>query len=142
MESIVTAYSVSAIVHVSTCYRSALRSASHTVAPSVAGQTGEPSDSLEHARGPVAKHTGLIKCGFRGSDDALTLPFNIPENAFASVALRQVAVLLNTLGQDSMATTANALAATIEAGIQQYGIYTHPLTGKQQYAFEVDGFGN
>jgi meiotically up-regulated gene 157 (Mug157) protein len=103
--------------------------------------TSEPSDSLEHGRGPVARGTGLIKCGFRGSDDAVTLPFNIPENAFASVALRNVAGLLRSLNQPAVALRADTLAAEVENAIQAHGVYNHPTAGTV-YAFEVDGFGN
>ena len=49
---------------------------------SAARTTGEPSDTLEHGRGHPARHTGCIKSAFRGSDDATTFPFSIPENAY------------------------------------------------------------
>jgi uncharacterized protein len=104
--------------------------------------TGEPSDTLEHGRGAPAKRTGMIKSGFRGSDDALLLPFSIPENAFAAASLRAVAGTLRALGQAARASAADLLAAEVEAGIAAHGIYTHPTTGAEIYAYEVDGFGN
>lgn len=74
-------------------------------------------------------------------DDACVYSYNIPENAFASVALRGVAPLLSTLGQASLAAEAIAIATDVEAGIKSFGIMNHPTAG-QVYAYEVDGFGN
>ena len=34
------------------------------------------------------------------------------------------------------------LAETIHEGIETFGKITHPLTGKEVYAYEVDGYGN
>lgn len=52
-----------------------------------------------------------------------------------------MATLLGTLGQPAMADTAAALAATVDAAIQQHGTMVHPVAGRV-YAYEVDGFGN
>lgn len=106
--------------------------------------TDEPSDSLEHGRGPPANSgTGLIKCGFRGSDDALLLPFNIPENAFASTALMSVASLLRILNYIDTADDAEALSNQIRSGIYSYGVISnHSVIGKPVFAYEVDGYGN
>lgn len=104
--------------------------------------TGEPSDTLEHGRGSQAKYTGLIKCAFRGSDDALQLPFNIPENAFAVVALREISLLLTVLNQTTLANRAATLATEVDAAIQTYGTFIHPTIGQRVYAYELDGFGN
>lgn len=103
--------------------------------------TDEPSDSLEHGRGSPAKYTGLIKSGFRGSDDALMLPYNIPENAFAAVSLRAVASLLTAVNQPAVAAQALSIASQVEAAIASVGIFTHPVAGRM-YAYELDGFGN
>jgi uncharacterized protein len=106
--------------------------------------TDEPSDSLEHGRGaPANSGTGLIKCGFRGSDDALLLPFNIPENAFAASALTSIASLLTVLQYTDTATDAIELSSQIRAGIYKYGVIAnHSITGKSVFAYEIDGFGN
>lgn len=45
----------------------------------------------------------MVKSAFRGSDDAVTFPFNIPENAFAAVALRQIEPVLLQVGRPSLA---------------------------------------
>lgn len=104
--------------------------------------TGEPSDSLEHGRGNPAAATGMIKSAFRGSDDATIFAFNIPENAFAVVALESAGALLDALGYAADAAAARALAAGVRAAIASHGVVTHPFTGERVYAFEVDGFGS
>ena len=103
----------------------------------------EPTDSLEHGRGPPAANgTGLIKCGFRGSDDGLLLPFNIAENAFAASALSGVSSLLAALGLPEDAADAAALSSEIRAGISAYGVMRHSILKKDLYAYEVDGYGS
>jgi meiotically up-regulated gene 157 (Mug157) protein len=84
----------------------------------------------------------MIKSGFRGSDDAVTLPYNIPENAFAVTALRATVPVLLAVNQSALAGTANQLANQVAAGIATYGVYTHPTLGTKVYAYEVDGFSN
>lgn len=105
-------------------------------------QTGEPSDTLEHGRGALARSNGLIKSAFRGSDDATVLPFSIPENLFAVAALRLAAGVLRAVGEDAVADAAVRLADAVEAAVNLNGVFTHPVTKKQVYAYEVDGFGN
>jgi meiotically up-regulated gene 157 (Mug157) protein len=104
--------------------------------------TGEPSDTLEHSRGALARRTGLIKSAFRGSDDATILPFSIPENIFASAALRLAAPLLDAVGETKTAAAARTLADAVDSAIATYGTYIHPITSERIYAYELDGFGN
>lgn len=103
--------------------------------------TGQPSDTLEDGRGAPAAYTGMIKTGFRPSDDAHVLPFNIPVNAFASVALRGVASVLTAVDEPVLANVATTLAGQVEDGIAAYGVINHPKAG-EIYAYEVDGFGS
>ncbi len=103
--------------------------------------TGQPSDSLEYGRGAPAAYTGMIKTGFRPSDDAAHLPFNIPQNVMAMVELRRTAQLLLDLQQGQPAARATRIAERIAAGLQKFGSIQHPIAGKV-YAYEVDGFGN
>jgi meiotically up-regulated gene 157 (Mug157) protein len=56
-----------------------------------------PTDTLQQGRGWPALRTGMVKSAFRGSDDATRLPFNVPENAFAVVALEELVALLDAL---------------------------------------------
>jgi meiotically up-regulated gene 157 (Mug157) protein len=73
-------------------------------------------------RGGGASDTGLIWCGFRPSDDPTTRPFNIPQEMFATVALRELADLARVGYADhALATRALALSARVHAGIERYG---------------------
>lgn len=98
--------------------------------------TTEPSDSLEQGRGYPVKYTGMIKGGFRGSDDACVYSYSIPENAFTSVALRDISTVLTAVGQTGLASRALNMAAEIETGLQTYGTMEHPTAGKV-WAYEV-----
>ncbi len=80
-------------------------------------QATAPTDTLQGSRGWPARRTGMIKSAFRGSDDATRLPFNIPENAFAVVALRELAALLEALeGVEGDSESVAAAAAAAAAG--------------------------
>ena len=72
----------------------------------------------------------MIKTGFRPSDDAHMYPFHIPANAYAVVNLKAIATMLNSVGESALATKATTLASQVQAGIQTYGIVTHPKYGK------------
>jgi hypothetical protein len=104
--------------------------------------TGQPSDSLEHGRGFPCKYTGMIKTAFRASDDAAIYAFNIPENAFAVMAMRGVVPILQTIGQSALANRASALATEVENGINAWGKMYHPVAKTTVWAYEVDGYGN
>lgn len=45
-----------------------------------------------HCRGSPAKRCGLIKSGFRPSDDSNHLPFFIPGNAMLAVELDRISI--------------------------------------------------
>jgi meiotically up-regulated gene 157 (Mug157) protein len=95
------------------------------------------TDSLFKGLGWPAKRTGMVKSAFRASDDAQKFPFNIAENAFAVVVMRQLAPMLVTLGQSTLAAKASKLATEINIGIQMHGVVQH--NGVEIYAYEVDG---
>ncbi|RYG50049.1 metal-independent alpha-mannosidase, partial [archaeon] len=80
---------------------------------------------MEHGRGYPVKYTGLIKGGFRASDDATVYSYNIPENAFACVALREVTPLLQALGAADLAGAAKSLSLTLQQAITAHGIVNH-----------------
>lgn len=113
--------------------------------------TTAPSDTLLHERGPPSRRTGLIKTAFRPSDDAAVLPFHTADNAAAAAALRglarllsapPVAARLDARGGARLAAEAAALAAEVEAALEEHATFTHALTGARIYAYESDGFGN
>lgn len=88
------------------------------------------------------KPTGMICSAFRNSDDATKYQFNIPDNAFAVVTLRELAEMLEAVKDtSSLAETCRSLANEIDAGINKYGIIDHPKYGKI-YVYECDGLGN
>jgi len=104
-------------------------------------ETLEPTDTLSHSLGSPASRTGMIKSAFRGSDDATTFQFNIPENAFAVVSLHQLHQLFLVIQKESLAERAKTMAEEIEAGIRRHGVVMDKIGG-EVYAYEIDGFGN
>ena len=108
-----------------------------------------PLDTLLNSVGRPAAYTGMIRSGFRPSDDACTFSYLIPANAMAAVELKHTATLLRALpplhGHDTvtaLATRCDKLANEISKGIQQYGLVNRPELGGTVYAYEVDGFGS
>lgn len=102
-----------------------------------------PTETLpENGYGKPVNPIGLIFSGFRPSDDACTLPFLIPSNLFAVVALRQLAEMADQVLEDSeLSRETNALASELESALARYGKTDHPQCG-EIWAYEVDGFGN
>ena len=98
--------------------------------------------------GEPASRTGLVKSGFRPSDDATTLPFLIPSNAQLAVALEHLVPLLE--GVDAMkdvADNASAFAKEIREAITEWAVLPHKavdgvMDAGDVYAFEVDGYGS
>ena len=99
---------------------------------------------------PVNGNTSLVRSAFRPSDDATLLQFLIPSNAFASVELGHLSIILQDLknyqavSADTivlLARKAQFLSAAIADGIKNNAIFYHPLFG-QVYAYEVDGYGS
>lgn len=98
-------------------------------------------DQLSHGGvGAPCGMTGMSWSGFRPSDDACELPFHIPANAHAAVALEQLAALPEVVELPAdVRRQAKTVAAAIRSGIERYGInrdYSHP-----RYSYEVDGLG-
>ncbi len=147
-------------------WRAAMALAVETIIVQQAGSAEEPVpayhfrrltpqalDTLAlNGRGHPARRCGLSKSPFRPSDDAASLPFPIAANAFAVVALRQLAELLHALATPAdlalatpadlaLASRARTLAAEIDAALRIHGAVIHPTCGRI-WAFEVDGYGS
>ncbi len=102
---------------------------------------GAPHESLPcGGRGLPSKNCGLIRCGFRPSDDMVTFPFLVPANAMMSVALRDIAPLLDLLSCASLAAEARALSSDISHALEKNALVQHPRHG-EIWAYEVDGSG-
>lgn len=86
--------------------------------------------------------TGMIWSAFRPSDDAVRYRFNIPQNAIAVVALREIAALATAGYADRpLAARALALGARVQVGIERYGRFYDDRRGVWMYAYETDGYG-
>ncbi|KAI9889036.1 MAG: hypothetical protein M1814_006039 [Vezdaea aestivalis] len=101
---------------------------------------------------PTRPGTGLIRSAFRPSDDATVFQLFIPANMMFATQLRRcaaIAEILSSLPATSpsaaaagpIASRMRRTAAEIDAGVQRYGIVTHPVYGRI-YAYEVDGYGS
>src|SRR5690606_3180368 len=91
--------------------------------------------------GDPAKPCGLVRSAFRPSDDLCKLPYHVPSNAMASVALRETADLLDTLGDHADADEARAISLEIAAALETHAVVRHPALG-EIWAYEVDGRGS
>jgi uncharacterized protein len=88
------------------------------------------------------ENTGLIWGAFRPSDDPVQYRFNIPQNAMAVVALRDIRQLaLDGYGDVKLAQDAGALGARVQAGIALYGRVFDARRRTVIYAYETDGSG-
>ncbi|MGH8164134.1 MAG: glycoside hydrolase family 125 protein, partial [Rhodanobacteraceae bacterium] len=87
--------------------------------------------------------TGMIWGAFRPSDDAVTYRFNIPQEAIAVVALREIGSLALTGWNDrNLAHDADDLAARVYVGVQRYGRIYDASRGGWLYVYETDGLGH
>jgi len=105
---------------------------------------GEAIDTLVNdGFGPAFRPTGMICSAFRNSDDATTYLFNIPENLFAVVGLRQLAEILDAIKDASgLSATCSSLASEVEDAVFAHGIVDSPQGGGKLYAYECDGMGH
>lgn len=90
---------------------------------------------------PVANGTGLIRSGFRPSDDATIYQLYIPANMMFSAYLKSASKIMNEIGNKSLSVQMSHLSDSIKEAIETHGTVSHPKYGKI-YAFEVDGFGS
>lgn len=97
---------------------------------------------------PVPTHqrynpaTGMIWSAFRPSDDPVTYRYNVPQNAFAVVAMRLLARFARDAFADpKLASDATTLGNQVQVGIERYGRTWDSVRG-WMYAYETDGYGN
>jgi meiotically up-regulated gene 157 (Mug157) protein len=87
-------------------------------------------------------YTGMIWTGFRPSDDPAQFPYNIPQNMFAVVELRQLTAIEKDVYRDQrLAEDAWGLSVAVRSAIERYGVVFVPGFGRI-YAYEVDGLGH
>jgi hypothetical protein len=106
-------------------------------------ETSVATDTLSmEGRGPPgnADHLGLSRQLFRPSDDAVSLPYNVPGNAFACVELTHAEVLLDALGsaQGELKNRVSATKARLCAAVQ--ALVADAKGGV--LAYEIDGYGS
>lgn len=99
-------------------------------------------DTLERdGRGSLTEPNGLVWAGFRPSDDACELGYNIPGNHFLALSLDRLGELLaDVAGEQEDAAEARRLSAEIRAALQEHGLIDGP-EGRRIWAYEVDGRG-
>lgn len=97
------------------------------------------SETLQNAgKGTPVAYTGMTWSGFRPSDDACEYHYLVPSNMLAVSALEKIADFPVI---EDVKERAAKLAGEIKSGIEQFGIYEHPVYGKI-YAYETDGLGH
>ncbi len=95
-----------------------------------------------NGRGSPVKYTGMVWTGFRPSDDPDRYHFNIPDNMFAAVVMRDLSSIERDIWHDGrMSANAWGLSVEIQRGIEQYGTLELAPFGRI-YAYEVDGRGH
>ncbi|WP_114854163.1 glycoside hydrolase family 125 protein [Brachybacterium sp. YJGR34] len=92
-------------------------------------------------RGSLTTPNGLVWAGFRPSDDACELGYNIPGNHFLALALERLAELLEEVVQEPEdAAEARRLSTEIRAALTEHGTVEGPH-GERIWAYEIDGRG-
>jgi uncharacterized protein len=101
-----------------------------------------PQDTMSrNGRGEPLGYTGMIRSGFRPSDDACKYGYLIPANLFAAITLKRIAHLTeDIMGYEVFSEDCLVLAGEVEQGIDRYATMT--LDGQSVYAYETDGLGN
>ncbi|MGP5413513.1 glycoside hydrolase family 125 protein [Brachybacterium paraconglomeratum] len=107
-------------------------------------RSGVPAqDTLgREGRGSLTTPNGLVWAGFRPSDDACELGYNIPGNHFLALALERLAELLEQVADaPAEADEARERAEQIRAALVEHGTIDGP-TGERVWAYEIDGRGD
>ncbi|KAK1754967.1 hypothetical protein QBC47DRAFT_382317 [Echria macrotheca] len=110
------------------------------------GWTNRGSETLTNdGLGNPVKENGMVRSGFRPSDDACIFQLLTPSNMMFAAYLEHASVIMEGLaGQDPVAANLTGamreLAATIRTGIARDAVVSHRDFG-DVFAFEVDGYG-
>jgi len=97
-------------------------------------RTANPLDTLmSEGAGPPSASCDLVRSAFRPSDDACTFPFLVPANFMVMAALRDVAPLLEALGEVAEAERARVLSRQVRSALEMLPV---------PWPYEVDGFGS
>ncbi|MBC5829288.1 MAG: glycoside hydrolase family 125 protein [Candidatus Eremiobacteraeota bacterium] len=92
--------------------------------------------------GSAVGYTGLVWTGFRPSDDPGRYQYNIPDNMFAVVVMRDLTDIQKNVYRDNKkAANAWGLGTEIGRAIEQYGQVNLPGFGRI-YSYEIDGLGH
>jgi meiotically up-regulated gene 157 (Mug157) protein len=93
-------------------------------------------------RGTPTAFNGMIWTGFRPSDDPARYHYNVPENMFAVVVLRDLAQIEREVYHDpKTAGQAAEFSEEVRRAIERDAIVYVPGVGRI-YAYEVDGLGH
>jgi meiotically up-regulated gene 157 (Mug157) protein len=98
-------------------------------------------------RGPPGRKSGLSRSLFRPSDDAVTLPYNVPGNAMACVELVHLESILNALLSKNMSSAENLKSLLGKTSLTQstlcaaLGDVLNVAANADEYVipYEVDG---
>lgn len=93
-----------------------------------------------YGHGDPGRPCGLVRSGFRPSDDVCKLPYLVPANAMMAVELDRIAELLTVLNRPDAAAEARRLSGEIRDGLEKCALVAHPRLG-EIWAYEVDGYG-
>ncbi|KAH8878663.1 DUF1237-domain-containing protein [Thozetella sp. PMI_491] len=141
---------VTAAVKAASAMRTGTYSESGKVLPSAwtfTGWTNRGSETLTNdGLGNPVKENGMVRTGFRPSDDACIFQLLVPANMMFAVYLEDASHIMEKLA-DTNETAANLtvamreLASGIRAGIERDAIVSHRDFG-DIFAYEVDGYGS
>ncbi|PWN50287.1 hypothetical protein IE53DRAFT_316075 [Violaceomyces palustris] len=104
--------------------------------------------------GEPAYRTGLVKSGFRPSDDATTLPFLIPSNAQLAVSLETLSSLLKEADSNTVSSMSDVIenidsfSSELRSSISEWALSrSRSIPGLSDdqgdvYSYEVDGYGS
>ncbi|KAK3336798.1 hypothetical protein B0T19DRAFT_489786 [Cercophora scortea] len=110
------------------------------------GWTNRGSETLTNdGLGNPVKENGMVRSGFRPSDDACIFQLLTPSNMMFAAYLEHASVIMEGLvhinGTSNLTTHMRKLAATIRHGIARDAVVTHRDFG-EIFAYEVDGYGS